>query len=202
MDKKEEIRAILEDAMPADDGSQRPITIIGGSGDGTGIGNTINNTTINITPSPPKITTVVKTGDGVLTAQQKAELKTLVADWIAASVVRKKPKTYASAWNGLNKHMKVNSYAEIKQEDFDKAVAWLRKQIGTCKSMRSAPKKIPTWRTDKMKAIHARSKEYGLEEWRLSYMVKRFGKPSMKELSDDDLQALYSAVFHKKPSEP
>lgn len=38
----------------------------------------------------------------------------------------------------------------------------------------------------------------GFEAWRFEYMKKKFGKESMIDLSDADLEVLYRAVMAKK----
>lgn len=159
-------------------------------------GNKTVNNYHNVTPIQPNI--IVQTGVGTISAQQKRQL----LDWrdkvVEASAVRQKPKTPGSVMGALNKYMKVNSYHEILAEDFDKALNWMKKQVGTMHGMKSAPKKIEGWRTNRITAIHARSKEMGIVEWRIDYMQKKFGKVSLKELDDKELDAVYRAVMAKK----
>lgn len=150
----------------------------------------------NVTPIRPNV--IVQTGVGVINAQQKRQL----LDWrdkaVEASVVRQKPKTQGSVMSALNKYMKVNSYHEILAENFDRALNWMKKQVGTMHSMKSAPKKIEGWRTNRITAIHARSKQMNIVEWRIDYMQKKFGKASLKDLDDKELDAVYRAVMAKK----
>lgn len=69
----------------------------------------------------------VKTGDGTISAEQKAELHQLLDRWMrAANLVRAKPLTHGAAWRALNRYMKVNSYHEIPAERFAQAAKWLR----------------------------------------------------------------------------
>ena len=146
----------------------------------------------------PAPVVVVQTGVGVISAAQKRQLLDLRDQVVEASAVRKEPKTHASVMSGLKRYMKVNKYDEILDAHFSKALNWLRRQRGTMMSMKSAPKKIPNWRNDRIAAIHARCKEKDLIAWRFNYMEQKFKAKSMKELSDQDLDALYRAVMSKK----
>jgi hypothetical protein len=147
---------------------------------------------------PPKPTVVVQTGVGVIDAQQKRRLLDLRDDFVEASMARNAPKTPGAVMKALNGYMKVNKYDEILAGDFDKAVKWLVRQRAILNSMRSAPKKLPDWRNGRIRAVHSRCKEKSFEAWRLDYMKKKFGKDSMIDLSDADLETLYRAVMAKK----
>jgi hypothetical protein len=145
---------------------------------------------------PPPI--IVKTGDGVLDAKQKAKLTRLVQDVVDDSVVKQEPRTHRSIWFQLNRHMKVNSYHEIKQEDFEEAVKFLRRKSAIFRSLKSARKKNPEWRNKQYAAIHARCHQLGIDVWLNEYTEKTYGTTHLSALSDDDLEALYQKVMHKK----
>ncbi len=68
---------------------------------------------------------VVKTGDGVLDARQKARLRDLVDEVVAASVSKKEPRERPQIWRQLDHYMGVNSYSEILTEDFEKGITYL-----------------------------------------------------------------------------
>ncbi|WP_175922102.1 hypothetical protein [Burkholderia latens] len=146
--------------------------------------------------APPSV--VVQTGVGVVDAGQKRQLLDLRDDIVKASEVKKKPKTPQSVMYGLNKHMNVNTYHEIPAEGFQKALKYMLKQRAILLGMASAPKKLPDWRNKRIKAIHTRCKALELETWRRGYMQRTFGKGSMIELGDDELERLYRAVMGKK----
>lgn len=150
----------------------------------------------NITPIRPNV--IVQTGVGVISASQKHQLLNLRDQVVEASVVRTKPKTHAEVMAGLKNYMRVNKYDEILKEDFDKAVKWLIKQKAIMQSMKSAPKKIGDWRKSRYTAIHTRCNERNWVEWRIEYMLKKFGTSTMTQLSDADLDALYRTVINKK----
>lgn len=145
---------------------------------------------------PPPV--VVKTGDGVLDAQQKAEIRRLVNEVVKDSVVKRTPRTPQSVYSQLNRHMKVNSYAEIRHQDFSEAATYLSTKGAIYRAMSSAHKKNPDWRRKRIAAIHARCKERGFEEWRIKYMKEKFGRESMIDMPDSELETLYRAVMSKK----
>lgn len=165
-----------------------------------GDGNIVGNGNVVFMVSPwwnerPKV--VVQTGVGVIDAAQKARINELIKDWVSAwAHVRTSRAEIAALRSAFNKAMHVNSYAEIKQEDFEKAVAWLRRQIAIIGSMASAPVNDPKWRTKRYRAINARAKEApnGEAKYR-QFAFTRFGTTSLKDLTDDQLDAVYYYVF-------
>jgi hypothetical protein len=203
----DELKSALANAEPASTKAvsgveRRPVepTVI--NGDGAQVINgdisiTNNNTTYQVGSAPrPKI--IVKTGDGVIDAAQKRRLLELRDSVVEASAAGAKPKTPGGVMLGLNRYMKVNTYAEILATDFDRAVKWLTRQRAIKTSLPSAKKKLPNWRNGRIKAIHSRCKERGWEAWRIAHMLKTFGKESMIDLSDDELEKLYRTVMGKK----
>lgn len=154
---------------------------------------------ININPVlRPRV--IVKTGDGVVDAGQKAELKRLVGEWVEArSRVRKSQSTYGGAWSAFNAKFSINSYAELPIERFDEACAWLRRQLGILNGMKSAPKVLPDWRPKTISAIKARCKnQLGDADAYRPYIQTRFGKSSLTELTDDELRKTKAYVMSKK----
>ena len=156
--------------------------------------NTVNNYHAE---KPPRPTVIVQTGIGVIDTQQKRRLLDLRDDVVATSQAGT-PKTPGSVMGALNKHMKVSSYHEILAVDFKKAEKWMQRHIAIKTSLPSASKKLPDWRNRRIGAIHARCKEKGFEAWRITHMKKKFGKESMIDLSDSDLESLYRSVMSKK----
>jgi len=203
----DELKAVLTDSTPIppperkrdeDQGQTAQSGAMSISGTGNQVatsGGIINNFQL---PAPVKPIVVVQTGVGTINAQQKRRLLDLRDDVVAASAAGAKPKTPGGVMLGLNKYMKVNTYSEILAVDFEKAVKWLMRQRAIKTSLRSAPKKLPDWRNRRIKAIHARCKDRGWDEWRLGHMKKKFGVESMIELCDADLEALYRTVMSKK----
>ncbi|MFH3049751.1 hypothetical protein ACTP12_14930 [Klebsiella michiganensis] len=190
--------SIREDAeAQSPTSADKSSTFINGNNNIIGSGNTVHNV---ITISRPARRVIqVKTGDGVIDAEQKHSIKTMLYDWVSMhNAVKKSLLTHQSAWILLNKYMKVSSYHEIKQDDFNKALKWLRAKIGTLRNMASAPKKIDDWRSQTIKSIQARCSEKGWQTWRKEHMLKKFGKQSMKDLTDSELKQLYQTVWNKK----
>jgi len=71
--------------------------------------------------------TVVKTGCGVLNAQQKSSLQQLVSRIVKAEkYISGRDLSYLSVWKSLNRHMSTNSYHEIESEKFEKAHDFLK----------------------------------------------------------------------------
>jgi hypothetical protein len=145
--------------------------------------------------------TVVKTGDGTVTARQKATLRRLIDNWIEQrTAVRRTPMSYAAAWKALNKAMRVNSYHELPAASFDGARAWLRRQLAILARMPSAPKRMPGWRNKQIAAIKARCKnQLGDHRAYLAYITSKFGATSLTQLDDDQLQATYLHIRSRRP---
>lgn len=149
-------------------------------------------------PSPaPRPIVKVQTGVGVLTAEQKAEINRLFDEWFRLrGLVRKTGAEYKALRFAFNKHMRVNKYDEIAQADFGKATRWIRSQIAIINSMASAPKKVPDWRNGRYRSINARAKEFPDGEARYRrYTLDRFGASSLRDLDDEQLDAVYRHVF-------
>lgn len=170
--------------------------------DGNGFANLGSIGTINYygAEKQPEPTVVVQTGVGVIDAAQKRQITNWVRSVVKAGAARNPPKTYGSVWNAFKDHMKVSKYDEILAIDFEKAKKWLLRSGAISSSLPSASKKIADWRNRRIKAIHARCKEIDITDWRIAHMKKKFGKESMLDLPDDDLEALYRTVMNKKLS--
>lgn len=148
-------------------------------------------------PARPKV--VVKTGDGTIDAQQKAVLQRLLRVWVDAyNAVKVRKLSWAAAWGGFNKAMRVNGYAELRPEQFGAACAWLQRQAAIVTSARSAPRKLRSWRTARYAAIKARcGNQLGDEFAYVEYTLEHFAKSSLTELSDAELERTYRYVMGK-----
>ncbi|WP_416053092.1 ORF6C domain-containing protein [Cupriavidus basilensis] len=158
-----------------------------------GDGQTIN----NVYTVKPKIT-VVQTGLGVVDASQKARLLEL-RDQIAgvSRAIEGQTVSPATIMRKLNAHMNVNSYAEIPSDKFDRAESYLVRWRGRLDGMPGA-NHSQGWRDRRVRAIHARCKELGCDQWRINYMRKAWGKESLIDLPDDQLEKMYLAVMRRK----
>lgn len=165
-----------------------------------GNGNVVAAGDVNLMPVlRPRV--VVKTGDGVIDASQRAELQRLVHDWVEArTAVRKSSSSYAAAWGALNRHFGISGYAELPMEQFGEARQWLARQVGIVHSMASAPKKVSGWRHRTQDSIKARCRnQLGDEAFYRPYIERKFAKSSLRDLTDDELQRVKQYVFNAKP---
>lgn len=152
-------------------------------------------------PARPRV--VVKTGDGVISAEEKAVLRDLVGKWIEAfNTVKRSELTWAAAWASFNRAMKVNSYAELRPDQMPAARAWLQRQVALINAMPSAPRKAgDRWRTARYGSIKAKAKnQLGDEFAYVAYTLKHFGKTSLTELTDPELERTYRYIMGLKPA--
>ncbi|HDT2124116.1 TPA: hypothetical protein RCG93_000409 [Enterobacter roggenkampii] len=195
-----EIAKIITDDTGDDppENNDKSTIYINGSGNVVGQGNFVNHGVVNINKTARR-TVNVKTGDGVVNATQKHQIKSLLYEWVDThNSIKKAQISYGLAWSKLNSFLKVNSYHEIASGDFDKAIKYIRQKLGELRNMASAPKKVSNWRAHTIKSIQARCSERGLQEWRKTYMSKTFMKSSMTELTDEELQKLYQTIWSKR----
>jgi len=158
-----------------------------------------NHTTYNTEKVIQRPKVEVKTGDGVVSAEQKARLQQLVKDWIDIyNAVHVQKKTFGAAWGAVNKQVNVNSYHEIPADKFEAVEKWLMRQIAIKNSMPSAKKKSTVWRNGRIRGIQSRCNELGIQDKRKAYMLKTFGQESLTMLSDDDVDKVYRWVMGKK----
>lgn len=191
------ILAESEDNPP----NEKPSSIyyIDGSGNTIGNGNIVNSGTINVGTPTYKKKVVVKTGVGVIGANQKSQIQSILYEWVDTHcAIKKLSLSRGGAWSQFNRHFKINSYHELQAEQFPQAIKWLRAKLGALKSMASAPKKLPDWRKKTITAIQSRCSELGIQGWRKDYMQKKFHRDSMTLLDDNELKQLYRTVMAKK----
>lgn len=204
-DPTNKIVRLIKASAPAVKRARRPKPQLAGTAIAvTGNGNLVAGGDVHHTTNvhhhvPARPLVVVKTGDGTVDAAQKAELQRLLALWMAAhNAVKTEKLTFAAAWGSFNKAMKINKYDELRPESFPRARAWLQRQAAIKTSMKSAPRKMPKWRTARYGAIKAKSiNQLGDEHAYVAYTQKKFGKSSLTELSDVELEATYRYVMTK-----
>lgn len=150
----------------------------------------------------PQVTnkTVVKTGDGVVDAEQKAELQRLIYDWVdSRNAVKKRSMSRPAAWKAFNATFGINSYHELPMEQFGEGRLWIMKQIGIISSMKSAPKKMPGWRTRTITYIKAACKnDLNNPDAYKPYIEQKFCCNSLAKCKDDELQAVKQYVANLK----
>lgn len=179
-------------------GRSTPSPAIVGNGN---IGNIMAGGDIHITAqrvvTRPRVT--VTPGDGVISEEQAARLKGLIDEWVKTNnAVRRTKITHQGAWSALNKNGKVASYRMTPSVQFPAQERWLLQQIARIRKMSSAASKDPEWRSSRIKAIKARSSKQHGDSRAYEKYIAQFGKASLTELTDGELQATYSHVFGKK----
>lgn len=192
-DHKKKIIDIIRSANNEQEDTQPPSISVNGNGNMTA------GRDLNINPIIRR-RVVVQPGDDAVNPQQKAEIKERLKAWIDShNSVKKIKLTYPAAWGKFYKRFKVNSYHELHRDLFEEAVKWLNTQKAIIQSMKSAPKKDPTFRTSAIRFIKARCKELGDEFCYGDYIQRRFSKTSLADLDDDELRATRAYISKKKP---
>lgn len=143
---------------------------------------------------------VVKPGDEHISDAQAAILLTLVRDIAAREeVVKRKPASIRAIWSALNSFCGVPSYRLIRAEDFAKARTYLQKWGGRLDAMPSA-KRADTdgWRKRKYAYIKINTASAASAAEFSAYIFATFGKTSISELSDEQLEQAYRRVAGSK----
>ena len=134
-----------------------------------------------------------------ITEEQAHELMTLMDEIVKIEKgVKKTPRNEAAVRGAFKTKFKLGSYRALASDRFDEAKKYLQTEIGRLRSAKSAPKKLDDQRSARYKAIHARERQLGISQWRKDYVKDRFGKESLTELSDQQLEQTYRAVMGKK----
>lgn len=161
-----------------------------------GNGNVQAGGNINFTTEKVVHKVVVQTGVGTVTASEKAELKRLKDEWVEVhNAIKKSPLTHGAAWGRFYKHFKVNSYSELHSEQFNEACSWFKRQIAMLRRMPTAKRKDPSWRSSKIRYVKVVCKnDLGHERAYDPYILERFGKTSLADLTDLELEATYAYI--------
>lgn len=138
---------------------------------------------------------VIQPGPEHISDEQRAALKKLVDEVVAQeSKLRRSPKTHGAVWKALNTKMKASSYHLIRAENYLNAERFLRTWIGRLSSQKSAPAKDPDWRKKKYSYVYTNVKQLDKGSELEKLLKEKYGAGSMKDLSDDDLSAVYQTV--------
>lgn len=136
--------------------------------------------------------------EGDLKEEQAAKIKQMVDDIVELEKITKRtPKTYAAVWSAFKKNFKVANYRKIREDDYDKAVAYLQRWRGRLKMSKSLPKKEPDlYRKKRYGDIFAISKnELGWTKKDVdNYIFDVYHVSSIRELSDKELENLYQRI--------
>ena len=137
---------------------------------------------------------------GDLTEEQAARLQTLVDEIInLESTVKRKPKSHAAVWNALKRKFRVAYYRKIREEDFEKAESYLNMWRG--RLTKPLSKKNPQWYKRKRYTgilAHAKNQLGWTKEEVDNFIFAEFGVPSIRSLSNDQLEKLYSRIMGNK----
>lgn len=148
-------------------------------------------------PARPQV--VVKTGEGVIDAKQKAALTQKLKQWLAArNAIRRDEMTIQAAWSAMNAFVGVNSYHEMTPEQYKRALAWLTRQRSILRSMPSARIEISSFRNDMISAIKARSKQLGDLNYYRPYIVSTYDLDSLTKMSDQQLQEVRAWIMQQR----
>lgn len=149
--------------------------------------------------SKPKVKVVIQPGPGCIDEEQKNRLKALVAEVVRLEgLVRRTPRSFSSVWVGVNAKAKATSYHLITQANYPRAEKFLREWIGRLSSAKSAHLKDGNWRNRKFSYIFANVKQLDADAILRAQLLARYGSESMKDLSDDELEAVYHLVARWK----
>lgn len=179
---------------------QQGVIYVAGNGNVVAGGHVTQHITHIYSSKPARPRVSVKTADGVIDAPQKAALTRLRDEWMSShNAIKKSGLTYQAAWAKFNSAMKVNSYAELKPEQFEAGCKWFRQQIAMLSSMPSAPRKDGGHHNRRIGAIKARCKnELGDAFAYVAYIIKSFDKSSLADLDVKELEATYRYIMGKK----
>ena len=143
----------------------------------------------------PRINIVIQPGPECIDEKKAATLKSLVSEIVRLEALLKpSPRGYAAVWNALNAKCQVTSYHLIKAADAPKAERFLREWIGRLSAAPSAPVKDAGWRNRKFTYIFANIKQLNADAALRAQLLARYGSPSMKALTDSELDSVYRLV--------
>jgi hypothetical protein len=84
-------------------------------------------------------------------------------------------------------------------EQFEEARRWIMQKMGIISGMKSAPKKMPGWRTKTIQYIKAACKnDLNDANAYKSYIEQKFQCDSLAKLGDNDLQAVKQYIASRK----
>ena len=98
----------------------------------------------------------------------------------------------------MNQSVGVSTYHNIRACDFDKAKKFVEMEMAKLSHMPSARIKDKNWRNKRLGQIHKICKEKGWEIWRKEFIKKKFNADSMTEMTNDELESLYTTIVNKR----
>ncbi|MBI4642203.1 MAG: hypothetical protein HY743_00320, partial [Deltaproteobacteria bacterium] len=141
----------------------------------------------------------VKPGTEHITDEHASELLTRIHELVDLhNRVKRSQVTPQHYWLRLNRYCKVPKYRLIKAIDYQKALAWCRKQLAILRNTKTAQKKDPNWRASKIRYIQTNLRKLSLETPYRQYLANTFGKLSTSVLDDQELQNAYNWIATQK----
>lgn len=150
---------------------------------------------------PPKRTDV----KNPLTNEQIKELDSMVNEWTATSNLSKKPMHFGQGWNKIFYKCldgEVNGKKQIEQTEYEKVKSFIQQKIMILENAGSKRimRRKEGYRNKRIGSIQARCKELSIQpEKRKAYQLYRYGKDSLVDFSDDELDDFYGYVIRGTP---
>ena len=137
-----------------------------------------------------------------ISSEQARTIQLLVKDIVDKEVIggMSNNKAFPKWQNQLRNYMKVNSYLAIKIEDYDKAIAYLRKQ-NVLKRSKTRRNNNEYWRNDIYSSIYTRANQLNISKDDLYNIVhERYNIKinSLKELGEQNLDKLRVYIYSLK----
>ena len=134
-----------------------------------------------------------------ISIEQAKTIQTLIKDIAEKEIIggMESKKAYAKWQTQFKNYMKVSSYREIRIEDYDKAIAYLRKQ-NVLKRSKTRRTNNEYWRKDIYKSIYTRASELNISKDELYEIVyKRYNTKikSLKDLGEQKLTKLRTYIY-------
>jgi hypothetical protein len=197
---EEQINAALGDVQPVEPAKpkrpRRPnkAAIVVNGDAGQIAGGDINNVhMIHTEKVIQKTVAVPQPGEEHITEEQVAELHRLKDEIIRLETIAKKsPATHQTVWGALNRKMKVGAMRMIPKDKFPAAKRFMQQWIGRLSDRPTVQKKDPGLRTRRIRAIKTNTRQDTVLEAKvLAYMQNNFGKTSVGDLDQQELEQTY-----------
>lgn len=146
-----------------------------------------------------------------ITKEHRDEINYLVNEFVDLYMIINKSATQKSARQMIYPQLKrqaqsVGNYANIELKyfpecDFEIAKHYVQLRIRILRNNESVWKESKNWRNDRLNAIHARCKNMEIsDERRKIYQLARFGKESLRDFTNQELQQMFVYTFSENPS--
>lgn len=146
-------------------------------------------------PARPRVRVTIQPGPEHVGDAQKARLRELVGEVVRLeNAVRRVPKQFGQVWGALTAKLRCTSYHLIPAARYQDAVGFLQTWAARLRSTTSAPERGPDWRNSRYKFIHAAAKQIGRFDDLPGLLAAEYGGRRMRDLTDDELQAVYDTV--------